>query len=431
MKIKFLVILLFTVVLCSGQQTLSLQQAIDIALQNNLGLKIVKNENQIASNNNSPGNAGMLPQISATSGATIQSNNIEQRFSNGTTIEKDKVGANNLNAGIALNYTFFDGMKMFATKQKLEVLQAMGENNLRNAIQQTIELVIIAYTNASKQKLLIKAINNSMELYTERVKIAEAKLLSGKSSKTELLQFQIDLNSQKNLLNGHQVLLQNAISSLNEVMQKPADQIYEVSDTLIPDTNLQLGQLLAQALSTNLNLRQLELMKQESSYSLKEIQSQKLPQLRLNAGYNFSRSANQQGFFLYNQAIGPNAGLGLSWNLYNGGIIKRQTENARIQQENIEMQEQQYRNTVSTTITMGWREYRNAISNLNVETRNLDLASENLLIGMERLRLGESNILEIKEAQKLYNDAIQRKTEALARIIIAQTSLLRWSAQLK
>ena len=431
MKIKFLVILLFTVGLCSGQQTLSLQQAIDIALQNNLGLKIVKNENQIASNNNSPGNAGMLPQISATSGATIQSNNIEQRFSNGTTIEKDKVGANNLNAGIALNYTFFDGMKMFATKQKLEVLQAMGENNLRNAIQQTIELVIIAYTNASKQKLLIKAINNSMELYTERVKIAEAKLLSGKSSKTELLQFQIDLNSQKNLLNGHQVLLQNAISSLNEVMQKPADQIYEVSDTLIPDTNLQLGQLLAQALSTNLNLRQLELMKQESSYSLKEIQSQKLPQLRLNAGYNFSRSANQQGFFLYNQAIGPNAGLGLSWNLYNGGIIKRQTENARIQQENIEMQEQQYRNTVSTTITMGWREYRNAISNLNVETRNLDLASENLLIGMERLRLGESNILEIKEAQKLYNDAIQRKTEALARIIIAQTSLLRWSAQLK
>lgn len=431
MKIKFLVILLFTVGWCSGQQTLSLQQAIDIAIQNNLGLKIVKNENQIASNNNSPGNAGMLPQISATSGATIQSNNIEQRFSNGTTIEKDKVGANNLNAGIALNYTFFDGMKMFATKQKLEVLQAMGENNLRNAIQQTIELVIIAYTNASKQKLLIKAINNSMELYTERVKIAEAKLLSGKSSKTELLQFQIDLNSQKNLLNGHQVLLQNAINSLNEVMQKPADQTYEVSDTLIPDTNLQLGQLLSQALSTNLNLQQLELMKQESSYSLKEIQSQKLPQLRLNAGYNFSRSANQQGFFLYNQAIGPNAGLGLSWNLYNGGVIKRQTENARIQQENIEMQEQQYRNTLSTTITMGWREYRNAISNLNVETRNLDLASENLLIGMERLRLGESNILEIKEAQKLYNDAIQRKTEALARIIIAQTSLLRWSAQLK
>jgi len=167
MKNKFLATLLLFAQMCNAQQVLSLQQAIEIALENNLGIKIIKNELQIASNNNSAGNAGMLPQISASSGATIQSNNIEQRFSNGTSIEKDKVGANNLNAGIALNYTFFDGMKMFATKQKLGVLQAMGENNVRLAVQQTIESVTIAYINAAKHKLLIKAIINNIDTFID------------------------------------------------------------------------------------------------------------------------------------------------------------------------------------------------------------------------------------------------------------------------
>ncbi|MBL0342219.1 MAG: TolC family protein [Bacteroidetes bacterium] len=97
------------------QETLSLSNAIETSLKNNFFLNIVKNDDQVAKNNNTLGNAGFLPTIDIAAAGIRTNNNTQQNFSNGAEIKQNNVVTDNLSAGARLNWTLFDGMKMFAT----------------------------------------------------------------------------------------------------------------------------------------------------------------------------------------------------------------------------------------------------------------------------------------------------------------------------
>ena len=51
--------------LCA-QETLTIEQAVELALKNNYDIQIAKNDAEIAARNNTVGNAGMLPKVNAT-----------------------------------------------------------------------------------------------------------------------------------------------------------------------------------------------------------------------------------------------------------------------------------------------------------------------------------------------------------------------------
>ena len=59
------IILLFLIQWSANAQTLTLEQAIQLALENNYDIKIAKNNLKIDERNNTIGNAGMLPVINA------------------------------------------------------------------------------------------------------------------------------------------------------------------------------------------------------------------------------------------------------------------------------------------------------------------------------------------------------------------------------
>lgn len=68
---------------------LSMQEAIDMALQNNFNLRIARNNEDIARLENNWGNAGRLPVVNANAGYSYSSNNLRQKLVNGTIIERD------------------------------------------------------------------------------------------------------------------------------------------------------------------------------------------------------------------------------------------------------------------------------------------------------------------------------------------------------
>jgi outer membrane protein len=198
-----------------AQQSLPLSAAIDTALYNNLGLIISRNQASIAANNLSYGNAGMLPRIDLNAGANLASNNLNQKFNTGNEINKKGVVTKAYNGQLALNWTLFDGTKMFATYQKLEVLKSMGELNVQIKSEELVANVTKAYAEIVRQKILLQGTQNNISLYEERVKLAEARLQLGKSSRTELLQASVDLNLQKSNLIKQKTLLKNSMTTLN------------------------------------------------------------------------------------------------------------------------------------------------------------------------------------------------------------------------
>ena len=118
--------------------TLSVNQAISIALDKAYAIRIAKNNAEIAKVNTSYASAGMLPSITASLGRTGGVNTINQSLLSGQDIIRESAGNSGTNAGIALNWTLFDGFGMFASYERLKTLKDICELRLRAYMQQSI-----------------------------------------------------------------------------------------------------------------------------------------------------------------------------------------------------------------------------------------------------------------------------------------------------
>ena len=123
--------LLFGVLTSNAQEILTLKNAIKIALENNYAIKIATNSLSIEKTNVASGNAGMLPKVTAN---VIDNNSIQnssQTRQDGTVTELDNAKNNSLTYGVGLDWTVFDGMRMFARLNQLKELQKLGEAQLK------------------------------------------------------------------------------------------------------------------------------------------------------------------------------------------------------------------------------------------------------------------------------------------------------------
>lgn len=406
-----------------AQGELSLQAAIDSALYHNLGLVISRNEAAIAGNNYSLGNAGMLPRLDLNAGTNIASNNLHQKFNTGTEINKNGVVSKAYNGQLALNWTLFDGSKMFATHEKLEILKDMGELNVRMRMEEITSDVVKAYSEIVRLKIILKGIEDNLGIYEERQKLADTRLQIGKASKSELLQAKIDFNIQKANLTKQQSALKAAKINLNSLLLRPLNTEFEVSSTLAINENLELKTLLDDLASGNKQLQFLRMQEQQKQQEVKEQQSYYYPKVNLNAGYNFAGNTSTQGLFLLNQSRGPVAGLTFNWNLYNG-TQKKQVENSKLVQENVRLQYDATKNTLESMVMNAWQRYQDALIFAKTEQENFKLTEENLAITMARFKLGEATILELKDAQLSSELSTGRLAATMYDAKLAETELL-------
>src|SRR6185437_4121187 len=85
---SFCSILFFNAALFAQDTLLTAQDAVKIAIENNYGIIISRNEIEIGSLNNNWANAGAIPLVSATASKTVGVNNLQQNLSNGTVTKK-------------------------------------------------------------------------------------------------------------------------------------------------------------------------------------------------------------------------------------------------------------------------------------------------------------------------------------------------------
>ena len=72
-------------------QSLSLQDAINIALKKSLDLQLLKNNVEISRVNNNIGVAGGLPAVTANASDEEQSTNVHQELNSGTIIKRNNL----------------------------------------------------------------------------------------------------------------------------------------------------------------------------------------------------------------------------------------------------------------------------------------------------------------------------------------------------
>jgi len=90
-----------------AQDYLSVEDALRLGLENNYGIRLGKQDFQLAENNNSPGNAGFLPRLNLTAGQTNSVTDSRQAFLTGQVNDRSGAKSDAFNAGLQLNWTIF------------------------------------------------------------------------------------------------------------------------------------------------------------------------------------------------------------------------------------------------------------------------------------------------------------------------------------
>ncbi|MFT3843648.1 MAG: TolC family protein [Lacibacter sp.] len=424
-KLKLLLtgLLINVVAFSQAPVKLTVDEAIQIAVEKNFDVVIEKNTQQIGKINNNWGNAGAYPTIGVTGTTSIASNNLEQKLSSGTTIKRNGAVLRNINSGLTVSWKVFDGMKMFATKKRLEELEKMGELNFRRQMNATVFDVIAAYYQIVQLNQQKKALLETIKFFEERKQIAESRFTIGTAPKTDFLQAQVDLYQQKGNLLSIENNIRIAKANFNNLLARGPETMFDVDNVIHPDANVNFTSLQQKSMSENYDLLLAQSNLSVLVQQKKEILSQRLPSVTLNGNFNFSQSKNDAGFNLYSRNLGPSGNIGIAIPIFQGGNIKRQEKVADINIKNQQFTIDQLKNQVSTSLVSAYYNFQNALDLVDLEKNTLLLIQENNLIATERFRKLAITSLELRQVQLDYINGQTRYINALYMAKLAEAEM--------
>jgi len=417
-----------------AQNKLTVEQAITATIENNFDIQLLRNDSSSYALDKLYARAAFLPRVNATTGLVFNNNNQKQKFNDGTKRQRSGIRSNNLSGSVQLNWTVFDGFKMFATRDKLSQFVLLGELNIKNQIINSVAAVINNYYNIVRQKQQLKAIEEQMSINEERVKLAEKKLSVGLGAKPDVLQGKVDLNAQKAARLKQQTLIEQLKEQLNQLMNVAMNTRYEVTDSIIFRDDIILGDIMSSVESTNTQLQLIKKNIDIGKLTLKENKADRYPVVSFNSAYNYSKIDNKAVVNpftpLFSRNNGFNYGVGVTIPIFNGFNVKRQIQQAQLDIDFLNISYQNQKSQIDLGITNAFKDYELQKKTLALEEENILLAKENVFISLERLRLGISTYLELRETQKSLELAYDRLIAARYNTKLAETELLRLKGDL-
>jgi outer membrane protein TolC len=424
MNKKFLLIfVLFLVKKASIAQTISLEEACVMATNNNFNIQAAQNNAHIAKANNFLGNTGKLPRINLVINDNYQIFGINQVLASGQEINRNGATSNALNATLRADWQLFNGFRIPATQERLILQEINGQLALKAQKQMIIASVIIAYTDIVRQKQNLKVLKSSLDVSEKRMEIIKKRMEAGTANQTDLYLAELDINTQKQALANQYLGIKQATVNLNLLIGKRAEENTEVSENISFEENISIEEL-RNALQNN---PQLEIVKNNLKIGKnleKESNAQRLPTFNLNAGYSYNRNNSTAGFLLLNQNYGAFVGFNFTLPLYNGSVNSRQFEIAKLQTKTQEIELQRLKQELDGELERQWQAYLLAKEQLQAEEKNAKVAQEYLVLMQKRFELGQSNIIEIREAQRVLESTEGRRSQAIFNLKVAETQVL-------
>lgn len=434
LRIIFMGLFLCSFIFSKAQRVLTLEEAIASVLDKNYDIRLARNDSEMAAIDNSYRNAGFLPKLNANVGPTWTNSAQKQILSDNTKKEKSGLRSNNIVAQMALNWTLFDGLKMFATRERLAQLVEVGTVEIRKQMDTTVASVIDNYYNIVRQKQQLKAIEEQISIDSERVRLAQYRLDIGAGAKPDLLQSKIDLNAQKSAQLQQRSLIDQLREQLNQAMGMAQFTLYDVTDTIIINTHIALGDVLNYASESDPSVVIARKNIDIANLILKETKGELFPVVAFNSAYNFNRTTNQvvlNNFStLFNQVKGLNYGFTATIPILNNFNTRRLVKQARW---NIQYQSLVYEDQKSLTVLSvinAFQSYEEQLKELTLDEESIALARENLDIVLQMYKLSASTLLQLKEAQQSLQDAYNRLIAARYNAKVSETELLRLSGKL-
>jgi outer membrane protein len=429
MKSFFFILFLFAGTVCFSQ-TLTLQDAINIALKNSLDIQLEKNNVEISRINNHIGVAGGLPVVTAGVTDNEQVTKVNQKLNTGTIIQRNAAVGNNLSANVTGSILLYNGSRVIAAKNRLEQLLSQSEKLLNAQVQNIMASVMTGYYDIVRQQAYIKTIDQSIDVAQKRLDIVKAQQSVGMANNADLFQSQLDLNTLLQTKQSQLLVVEQAKTGLLTLLSLKPDSAIAVRDTILVDKTIVLGNILGD-ISKNAEIMAAGDQVKINEYIVKEVGAQRYPTIRGNAGYNYSRNQTSAGNILFNQSSGPIAGISIGIPIYNGSIFKRQQKVAEINVKNASLQRDILVRDFTAGAVRTYQSYSSALLQIETQQKNVELAQKLLDLALLRFQLRQATIVEVRQAQESFENASFTLTNLSFAGKSAEIELLRVINQIK
>jgi len=439
----FIVFILINLVIYPllGQQTISKEEALEIALEKNFGIQVSKNNLEISKNNSSLLNSGFLPTISLNGGSNFTSSNSEIAFpgqvledgSPRPNLNLDDQESQRFNGGVNLNYTLFDGLGRKFTYKRLKEQYALSELQLRETIEFTIIQLYSVYFNVAQLTESKSIFKQALEVSKERESRAESAFKYGQTNKLAVLNAQVDVTNDSISVLEITQQLDNAKRDLNLLLSQSMENEYSVSTQVDFVSEIQIEALLENAAAYNVSLLKQKQNTQINSYDVKVSQSGYLPSIGLVGSYGWNLNQSPASAFFpgtNNNTYSMSFGANLSWNLFDGGRSITRVKNAKIAVENQKILTDEIQLTFERDLSNALQSYKNAKMIYSIQEKQVETGSYNFERSQAQYNLGSITAIEFRQAQINLRNAQNQWTLAKYQAKLAELRLLQLSGQL-
>ena len=429
-KIIF-VFMSFCMTSIAAQKLVSVSEAIELALENNYGIKIISNNKEIAKNNAGVLNSGYLPTVTSSSGATFNRDNLEAEFANGESTALNGAKSSRYNASINLNYTLFDGLGRYYDYKRLKETYKLSELQARETIENTIAQLYVVYYNVAQVTENVTVLEKTLTVSKDRITRASYQFEYGQGTMLNVLNAQVDINNDSiNLINAKQQLV-NTKRDLNVVLGNVISSEFRVDTTIDFKLDIDQNDLANKVKSNNVNLLQLDKNIMINTFIVKANKSGYLPSLGLTGSYGWNKGNNNAASFVaVSTNTGLSGGLSLSWNLFDGGATATRVSNAKIELENRSLEKESMVIDIERNFNNAWDDYQNKLTIFQVQENNIITSTNNFNRTQEKYKLGQATSIEFRQAQlNLINSELNRNQAKYA-AKIAELTVLQLSGEL-
>lgn len=422
--------LAFNALFLSGQaqNLLQAKDVVSAALNNNFGVQMSENNIEIAENNKSVLNTSFLPTVGANAGANYNLNNVVANFQNGTTTELKGAKSSSFNAGVNVNYVLFDGLGRWYNYKQLKEQYQLTELEAKTTMENAIFDALSAYYDVAVQSSQVETFTQAVAVSSRRLERERSNFDFGQNTMLNVLNAEVDLNSDSISLVNAQVALENSKKNLNALLVEDINRDFTVEKDVIFMADMDKSTLQSMMLENNSTLLQAKKNLELNNYNMGITRSRYLPSISANAQYGWNRNNNNQASFLLSSSSnGLNASATLTWNLFDGGTTRTNAQNTKLQNLNLALQIEETTNNLTRDFEIAWANYQNSLFQYNSLERNLESSKYNFTRTDEQFKLGQVNSVEYRQAQQnliaVQNQVIQAKySTKLAELRLLQLS---------
>lgn len=418
-----LILFLFGTTTMHGQEVLTIEDAVKIALENNFEIKIASNEAKIDATNVSLANAGITPALNGVFNDNNSILNTEQTQLDGTVRQLNNAINRNISYGVALNWTIFDGFSMFARYEQLKQIEQLGTTELQFTILTRMGDVLENYYQIVQQQQQLQVLDSTLTTSTLRLNLAKNRYTIGKASKLEVLNAEVDLNTDTTNLLRQKELYANTKANLNALLAREITTDFTVAEEVTVDKNLLFTELRDKVALQNPQLQIQLLNKRIAELDLKQVKGNRYPVINVTSGYNLIQSEASLGFITQSSGNGFVYGINARVPIFNGSLQNRNEKAAKIAVQNASIAIEQQKMQLDSQLLAAFNTYMTNIQLSDLEEKNEKIAKQNLDITLEKFKIGTITTVEFRTAQLNYVNAKFRNTAAQFQAKLSEIAL--------